>query len=113
MKTEIIAALVPIVYVITEVYKLTVNKIPVGQKAKEWLKAFIPMIAIILGLVGSVLLYQVTVDSILSGLLAGLSAIGLYDGTKYTFKKIKDNTTPVPTVTTTTTDIPVTIPPVI
>lgn len=71
--SPMIAVLIPIVVGLTSVAK---NYISI-----RW----IPLTSIILGILGSFLLPAATVQiTILSGIIVGLSACGLYSGTKTT-----------------------------
>lgn len=65
------ATIIPVVLALTEVAK------KLGLRTK-----WCPVLAIILGAVGSVYLNTVDLSSILSGIVYGLSASGLYSGTK-------------------------------
>ena len=67
--------LVPVVLGITQVIKMT------GLSSR-----YVPLLSLVLGMVGAILIGNLDSTSLLQGVIAGLSASGLYSGGKATVK---------------------------
>jgi hypothetical protein len=88
MNNELLTILIPVVLAITEGYKLFIIKCPASDKVRLWMTAFIPLFALTISFVISVVLFGFNTDGFLNGIIAGLSAVGLYDGVKYSRRTV-------------------------
>lgn len=92
--------MIPIAYGITEAYKLFIKMCPASVIRKRWMTALIPTFAILFSVLMSILFFDLNFDALLNGIIVGLSAIGLYDGIKYSVssgRKLSiNNVTPPP-----------------
>ena len=89
MNPDYIALLIPVSYAFTEAYKLFINKSPISGKVKAWMEASIPLFAIVNAILFSLLIFGFQANAVLNGVVAGLSAIGLYDGIKYSATSVR------------------------
>lgn len=76
MNEELKLLVIPVLIGVLEVFK------KLGIEVR-----YIPVISVVLGLVTGLALNGMSVESVLTGIMYGLSACGLYSGTKTTLDK--------------------------